>query len=76
VNNAPKYAVSHGKTQVISPSDMGFLLKNNEDLSQNFEILKVENLLLMKLGTKFGEKRKNKKPLQSNGGKTSTKKSK
>lgn len=40
VNNAPKYAVSHGKTQVISPSDMGFLLKNNEDLSQNFEILK------------------------------------
>ena len=43
VNNAPKYAVSHGKTQVISPSDMGFLLKNNEDLSQNFEILKVEN---------------------------------
>jgi alpha-glucosidase len=43
VNNAPKYAVSHGKTQVISPSDMGFLLKNNEDLSQNFEILEVEN---------------------------------
>ena len=43
VNNAPKYAVSHGKTQVISPSDMGFLLKNNEDLSQNFEIIEVEN---------------------------------
>jgi len=43
VNNAPKYAVSHGKTVVITPSDMGFLLKNNEDFSSNFEIVKVEN---------------------------------
>ena len=38
VKNAPKYAVSHGKTEVISPSDMGFVLKGNEDLSSNFEI--------------------------------------
>lgn len=43
VDNAPKYAVTHGKTQVITPSDMGFLLKNNEDLSKNFEIVKVVN---------------------------------
>jgi alpha-glucosidase len=38
VKNAPKYAVSHGKTEVITASDMGFLLKGNEDLSTNFEI--------------------------------------
>jgi alpha-glucosidase len=38
VKNAPKYAVSHGKTEVISPSEMGFVLKGNEDLSTNFEI--------------------------------------
>nr|WP_315200127.1 glycoside hydrolase family 97 protein [uncultured Flavobacterium sp.] len=42
VNNAPKYAVSHGKTQVITPSDMGFMLKNNEDFSSNFEITNVK----------------------------------
>ena len=40
VDNAPKYAVSHGKTEVISPSEMGFLFKNNDDFSKNFEILK------------------------------------
>ncbi|WP_163398478.1 glycoside hydrolase family 97 protein [Flavobacterium fluviatile] len=38
VKNAPKYAVSHGKTEVITPSDLGFVLKGNEDLSTNFEI--------------------------------------
>ncbi|KDN56632.1 glycoside hydrolase family 97 protein [Flavobacterium seoulense] len=43
VNNAPKYAVNHGNIQLISPSDMGFALKGNEDLSTNFEIKKVEN---------------------------------
>ncbi|MCV9927722.1 glycoside hydrolase family 97 protein [Flavobacterium sp. LS1R49] len=43
VKNAPKYAVSHGKTEVITPSDMGFLLKNKEDFSKNFEIIKTEN---------------------------------
>lgn len=43
VNNAPKYAVSHGKTVVITPSDMGFLLEKNDDFSTNFEVLKVEN---------------------------------
>ena len=43
VKNAPKYAVSHGKTEVITPSDMGFLLKGNEDFSTNFEIKNVKN---------------------------------
>lgn len=42
VDNAPKYAVTHGKTEVITLSDMGFMLKNNEDLSTNFEVTKVE----------------------------------
>ena len=43
VKNAPKYAVSHGKTEVITPSDMGFLLKGNENLSSGFEIKNVKN---------------------------------
>ncbi len=38
VNNAPKYAVSHGKTVVIKPSDMGFLLKNNDDLASTLKL--------------------------------------
>ncbi len=42
VDSAPKYSVSHGKTEVITPSDMGFLLKDS-DLSKNFEITKVNN---------------------------------
>lgn len=42
VKNAPKYAVSHEKTEVISPSDMGFSLKGNENLSTDFEIKSVK----------------------------------
>lgn len=42
-NNSPKYAVLHKENQVLRSSDMGFILKNNEDLSHNFEIKKVEN---------------------------------
>ena len=42
VKSEPKYAVSHGKTQVLGLSDMGFLLKD-KDLSTNFEVVKVEN---------------------------------
>nr|WP_294924275.1 glycoside hydrolase family 97 protein [uncultured Flavobacterium sp.] len=41
--NAPKYSVSHGKTEVITPSDMGFLLRGNENLSTDFEIKSVKN---------------------------------
>jgi len=40
---APKYAVSHGKIQVIAPSDLGFMLKGNEDFSTNFEVVDVQN---------------------------------
>lgn len=43
VNNAPKYAVSHGNSEVITASDMGFLLKDNENLSTDFEIKSVKN---------------------------------
>lgn len=58
VNNAPKYAVSHGKTVVITPSDMGFLLKNNEDFSSNFEVLKVEHSSFDETWTQvWGEKK-------------------
>lgn len=58
VNNAPKYAVSHGKTMVITPSDMGFLLKNNEGFSSNFEVLKVEHSSFDETWTQvWGEKK-------------------
>ena len=43
IEYTPKYAVYHGDTEVLSLSDMGFLLKDNEDLSKNFEITYVEN---------------------------------
>lgn len=41
VNNAPTYAVKHGKTDVITPSAMGFVLKS-DDLTKNFEIADVK----------------------------------
>lgn len=43
VNNEPKYAVNHGNIEVVTLSDMGFLLQGNDDLSKNFKINKVEN---------------------------------
>lgn len=41
VNNAPTYGVKHGKTDVITPSAMGFVLKD-ENLTKNFEIADVK----------------------------------
>lgn len=41
VNNAPTYAVKHGKTDVITQSAMGFILKD-ENLTKNFEIADVK----------------------------------
>lgn len=41
VNNTPTYAVKHGKTDVITPSAMGFVLKD-ENLTKNFEIADVK----------------------------------
>ena len=58
VKNAPKYAVSHGKTEVITPSDLGFLLKGNEDFSSNFEIKNVKNTSFDETWEQVGEKRK------------------
>lgn len=43
IRNIPKYSVSHKENQVITPSDMGFVLKEKEDLSSNFEIKKVKH---------------------------------
>jgi len=39
----PKYAVFHNTIEVLTFSDMGFMLKNNEDFSANFEITNVES---------------------------------
>ena len=41
--NTLKYSVSHKENLVITPSDMGFVLKDKEDLSSNFEIKKVKH---------------------------------
>ena len=40
-NNAPTYSVKHGATEIITPSAMGFILKD-ADLSKNFEIADVK----------------------------------
>ena len=41
-NESPQYSVSHGDTEIISPSEMGFVLRDNDSLSKNFEITSVE----------------------------------
>ena len=43
IESKPKYAVYHDTIEILTFSDMGFLLKDNEDLSSNFEITNVEN---------------------------------
>lgn len=40
--NSPKYAISHEALEVISLSDLGFELKNNENLSSDFTLLKTK----------------------------------
>jgi len=37
------YSVSHGDKPVLSPSKLGFVFKNNDSLSSNFEVVKMEN---------------------------------
>jgi len=39
-NGVPNYAVKHGATEVITPSAMGFVLKN-ENLTKNFEVSQI-----------------------------------
>lgn len=41
-NNTPRYSVNHGDQQVILASQMGFVLKGNDTLQNNFEVLEVE----------------------------------
>jgi alpha-glucosidase len=56
---APKYEVSHGKIQVLTPSDMGFMLKNNDDFSTNFEVVDVKNTTFDETWEQvWGEKKK------------------
>ncbi|MDN3595106.1 glycoside hydrolase family 97 protein [Zunongwangia endophytica] len=40
--NSPKYAVNHGETKVILPSEMGFVFKDGDSLQHNLEIIDVE----------------------------------
>lgn len=37
-----QYSVVHGSTEVITPSDMGFVFRDNDSLSKDFEITGVE----------------------------------
>src|SRR5690606_17176233 len=41
-NNSPRYSVSRGEMEIITPSVMGFVLKGNDTLGNNFEITGVE----------------------------------
>ena len=38
-NNSPMYAVKHGAKQIVSPSQMGFVFKDQDSLKNNFEIV-------------------------------------
>ena len=41
-NGIPTYSVSHGEKNVLSTSNLGFIFKNNDSLSSNFEVLHSE----------------------------------
>ncbi|WNH11507.1 glycoside hydrolase family 97 protein [Thalassobellus suaedae] len=41
-NGVPTYSVSHGDKSVLNTSDLGFIFKNNDSLSSNFEVLHAE----------------------------------
>ncbi|REE82105.1 alpha-glucosidase [Lutibacter oceani] len=43
INGVPYYSVLHGDTSVLTPSKLGFVFKNNDSLSSNFEVVKMEN---------------------------------
>ncbi|MDG3581728.1 glycoside hydrolase family 97 protein [Galbibacter pacificus] len=40
-NGIPQYQVLHGETQVLNPSEMGFVFKDADSLYKNFEIVNV-----------------------------------
>ncbi|WP_255702640.1 glycoside hydrolase family 97 N-terminal domain-containing protein [Antarcticibacterium sp. 1MA-6-2] len=41
-NEKPRYSVSHGNIEVIMPSQLGFVFRNNDSLSKNFKVTGVE----------------------------------
>ncbi|MFI1772380.1 glycoside hydrolase family 97 protein [Thalassobellus citreus] len=41
-SGVPTYSVSHGDKNVLNTSDLGFIFKDNDSLSNNFEILHTE----------------------------------
>ncbi|WP_335964315.1 glycoside hydrolase family 97 protein [Galbibacter sp. PAP.153] len=41
-NGIPQYQVLHGETQVLNPSEMGFVFKDADSLYKNFEIVNIE----------------------------------
>jgi alpha-glucosidase len=41
-NGIANYAVNHGEKKVILPSKLGFIFKNNDSLSNHFEVLAVQ----------------------------------
>ncbi|HEX9825175.1 MAG TPA: glycoside hydrolase family 97 protein [Flavobacteriaceae bacterium] len=41
-NGIPTYSVSHGEKNVLSTSNLGFIFRNNDSLSSNFEVLHSE----------------------------------
>lgn len=58
VNDAPVYAVSHGNTEILSPSKMGFVLRDDDSLYKNFEIINVEKTSIDETWEQvWGEKR-------------------
>ncbi len=42
VDGVPYYSVKHGDADVINPSKMGFVFKNQEELTSGFEIIESE----------------------------------
>lgn len=52
------YQVSHGETQVLNPSELGFVFKDKDSLYRNFEIIGVEqNSFDQKWEQVWGEKK-------------------
>ncbi|WP_281753007.1 glycoside hydrolase family 97 protein [Neptunitalea chrysea] len=42
LDGMPSYAVKHGEKEVLTPSKMGFVFKDNDSLASNFEIVTAE----------------------------------
>lgn len=42
IDGVPYYSVKHGETEVISPSKLGFVFKNQDELTSGFEMIEAE----------------------------------